>query len=475
MFLRRFYDDELAQASYMVGCSASGEALVVDPARDVEAYVAAAAAEGVRITHVTETHIHADYLSGSRELAQLTGARLLLSDEGGADWRYAYAADAGARLLHDGDRFSVGNVRVDVVHTPGHTPEHLTFLITDTAAADEPMGALTGDFIFVGDVGRPDLLERAAHVAGTMESSARQLFASLRRFADRSDWLQLWPGHGAGSACGKALGAVPQTTLGYEKRFNWAFAIADEDEFVRAVLAGQPEPPRYFAQMKRMNRDGPALRGARPRPERLPASRLAALAEQGAIVVDARHAADFAEAHIPGTLNIPLDRSFPTWAGALLPYDRDLVLIVDDDEEPHGARAVRALARIGLDRVLGYVGADALAAWRAEGRPLAHVGQVDAAELAARLAAGDAHVIDVRGRSEWDAGHLPGAQHIPLGDLADRLSDVPRDRCVVLHCQSGSRSSIAASVLLAHGVAPVFNLVGGYADWTRRAGATAAG
>lgn len=474
MLLRRFYDDELAQASYMVGCTASGEALVVDPAREVEPYIVAAAAEGLRITHVTETHIHADFLSGSRELAHVTGAQLLLSDEGGADWRYGFAAESGARLLRDGDRIAVGNVRIDVAHTPGHTPEHLTFLITDTVAADEPMGALTGDFIFVGDVGRPDLLERAAHVAGTMESSARQLFASLRRFASRPDWLQLWPGHGAGSACGKALGAVPQSTLGYEKRFNWAFAITDENEFVRAVLAGQPEPPRYFAQMKRMNRDGPALLSSRPRPERLPGARLPALVEQGAIAVDARHAADFAEAHIPGTLNIPLDRSFPTWAGALLPYDRDVVLIVDEDAEPHGTRAARALARIGLDRVLGYVGAEALDAWRAEGRPLAHVGQIDAAELAARLATGNAYVIDVRGRAEWDAGHLADAQHIPLGDLPERLAEVPRDRPVVLQCQSGSRSAIAASVLLAHGIAPVFNLVGGYADWARREGTVAA-
>ena len=472
MFLRRFYDEELAQASYMVGCTASGSALVVDPARDVEPYMAAAAAEGVRITHVTETHIHADFVSGSRELARHSGAQLLLSDEGGPDWRYAFADEAGARLLRDGDRFGVGNVRVEVVHTPGHTPEHLTFLITDGASADEPMGALTGDFIFVGDVGRPDLLERAAHIAGTMESSARRLFASLRRFASRPDWLQIWPGHGAGSACGKALGAVPQTTLGYEKRFNWAFGIADEDEFVRAVLAGQPEPPRYFAQMKRINRDGAPHLAARPRPERLPASRLAAFLARGAVVVDTRHAADFAESHIPGTLNIPLDRSFTTWAGALLPYDRDIVPLVDEEAEARGLHAVRSLERIGLDRVPGWVGADALDAWRAEGRPLGGVGQVDAATLAARMSEGAVHVIDVRARTEWDAGHMPGARHIPLGELADRLGEIPRDRPVVLQCQTGGRSAIAASVLLSHGIAPVANLVGGYVAWSRNAPAS---
>ncbi|HEY9516883.1 MAG TPA: MBL fold metallo-hydrolase, partial [Gemmatimonadaceae bacterium] len=243
MFLRRFYDESLAQASYMIGCTAEGAALVVDPNRDVEQYLVAAAAEGVRLTHVTETHIHADFVSGSLQLARESGARLLLSNEGDEAWKYAFAAREGAELLRDGASFEIGAVRVDVVHTPGHTPEHITFLVTDTAVGDQPMGALTGDFIFVGDVGRPDLLERAANIAGTMEAGARELFRSLRRFAAFPDYLQLWPGHGAGSACGRALGAMPQTTLGYEKLFNWAFAVEDEDEFVRLVLAGQPHPP----------------------------------------------------------------------------------------------------------------------------------------------------------------------------------------------------------------------------------------
>lgn len=223
MLLRRFYDAPLAQASYLVGCQATGEALVVDPNRDVAHYLAAAHEEGVRITHVTETHIHADFVSGARELVAHTGARLLLSGEGGPDWQYRYAAADGATLLHDGDTFTVGNLKFEVVHTPGHTPEHLTFIVTDTPATDRPMGAFTGDFLFVGDVGRPDLLERAAKVAGTMESAARTLFRSLQRFASRPDYLQIWPGHGAGSACGKALGAVPQSTLGYERVVNWAF------------------------------------------------------------------------------------------------------------------------------------------------------------------------------------------------------------------------------------------------------------
>src|SRR5690606_13169215 len=262
MLLKRFYDNKLAQASYLVGCAATGEALVVDPNRNAEEYVAAAAGEGLRITHVTETHIHADYVSGSRELAARTGARMYLSAEGGPDWQYEFAAADGATLLRDHDTFMVGNIRIEVLHTPGHTPEHLSFLVTDTAATEAPMGVFTGDFVFVGDVGRPDLLERAAKVANTMEAGARQLYASIQRFKELPNHLQIWPGHGAGSACGKSLGAVPQTTLGYERVVNWGLTSPSEAEFVREVLEGQPDPPRYFAEMKRINREGPRVLGA---------------------------------------------------------------------------------------------------------------------------------------------------------------------------------------------------------------------
>src|SRR5690349_22364853 len=209
---------------------------------------------------------------------------------GGADWQYDWASEGNVSLLEDGSRFAVGRVVLDVMHVPGHTPEHLNFLITGCASATDPMGALTGDFVFVGDVGRPDLLERAARMAGTMEAGARQLFRSLQRLAPLPDYLQIWPGHGAGSACGKALGAVPQSTLGYERLFNWAFGIDDEDEFVRAVLAGQPEPPRYFAEMKRINRDGPRVLGDAVRPPEVGADVLARALEAGETVVDARAA-----------------------------------------------------------------------------------------------------------------------------------------------------------------------------------------
>lgn len=469
MFFQRFYDVRLAQASYLIGCQRTGEAVVVDPNRDVRQYVDAAAREGLRVTHVTETHIHADFVSGARELASRAGAALLLSAEGGEDWQYAFAAEAGARLLRDGDQVMVGNVRLDVLHTPGHTPEHVSFLVTDTPAAAGPWGILTGDFVFVGDVGRPDLLERAAGHAGTMEDGARTLFRSLERFRALPDHVQVWPGHGAGSACGKALGAVPSTTVGYEKLGNWGVAATDEDAFVRSVLDGQPDPPRYFAQMKRINRDGPPILGDRPAPAPRAAAELAGVLDGGAIVVDVRPAAKAAAGHVPGTINIPLNGSFTTWAGWLLPYDRDVYLLVGGDAAAPdaAAAAARDLAMIGLDRVAGVFGGDALEAWQAAGRTLSTVPQATPAEAAALLERGAATVIDVRARSEWEAGHLPGVLNIPLGHLVERLAELPADRPVVLHCQGGGRSSIAASVLRAHGRDDVTNMAGGYAAWQR--------
>lgn len=464
MIVQRFFDPKLAQTSYLIGCGRSGVGIVIDPHRDVEMYLRAARMEGVRIAHVTETHIHADFVSGSRALARRTGATLHLSDEGGPDWRYGYAASAEARLLHHGDRIEVGNVVLEAVHTPGHTPEHLSFLVTDTAAADKPIAIVSGDFVFVGDVGRPDLLERAAGGAGTMEPAARALRRSLVEFQKYPDWMQIWPGHGAGSACGKGLSAVPHSTVGYERRFNWALAIADEQDFVRSVLSGQPEPPRYFAIMKRINRDGPPLEFPAP-PARLPAAGLASLLASGALVVDTRPTAAFAAGHAPGTLGIPLDRSFTTWAGSLIPYDRDFHLIVEDPESGSADEASHALAMIGLDRVAGVFGADALGALEDSGVELSRTPRIDPAELAARLEREACTLVDVRGASEWDSGYIPGARHIPLGSLAERIAELPRDRPLVVQCQSGSRSVIAAALLEHLGRPGAADLTGGMQAW----------
>lgn len=445
MYFQRFFEPKLASASYLIGDQQSGEAIVVDANRDIDQYVDAASAVGLTIAYVTETHIHADFVSGSRALASRTGGEVLLSDS-----------------LADGQSIRVGNVRLDVMHTPGHTPEHVTFIVTDSAA-DRPWGALTGDFIFVGDVGRPDLLERAAKVQGTAESGARALFASLRRFREMPVDLQIWPGHGAGSACGKALGAMPSTTLGYELATNWAFGITDEDAFVREVLSGQPEPPRYFAIMKRVNRAGPDRESTVPRPPRMPDAALGPLLDAKATVVDLRRADAYAAGHVPGTINIPLTRAFPTWAGSVLPYDADLYLIGDDERAT--IEATHDLALIGLDRAAGRFTRQVIDRWRAAGGTIGTVAQIDARGLADALGVGNVVVLDVRDESEWDAGHLAGAIHLPLATLAGRLNEVPRGRPIVVHCQAGSRSAIAASLLTASGIPDVLNMTGGIAAW----------
>lgn len=463
MIVTRFFEPAIAQASYLIGCVASGEAIVIDPNRDIAPYLAAAEREGVRITHVTETHIHADFASGTRELAQATGATMLLSDEGPAEWKYAFAEQA--RLLHHGDRITIGNVHLDVVHTPGHTPEHLTFLITDGAAADQPIAAATGDFLFVGDVGRPDLLERAAGFADTMAAGARTLWHSLRAFDVHPDWLQIWPGHGAGSSCGKGISAVPYSTLGYERRFNWAGRVASEAEFVVRVLDGQPDPPTYFATMKALNKRGPDLRRRTP-PPHLDDDRLRPLVETGAIVVDTRPAAEYAEAHVTGTLNLPLSGSFVTWAGWLLPYDRDICLIARDMSPATVTELVRQLALIGLDRVAGVFGPSAIAAAAGRGPANGTVPQLTPAALARHIAAGDVHVLDVRHDAEWRTGHIRGATHLPLGRLTARLAEVPTGRPLVVQCLGGSRSAIAASLLRRLGHLDVANLTGGIEAWT---------
>ena len=469
MFFRLFYNQPLAQASYLIGCQQTDEAIVIDPIRDIAQYLHVAASEGLRITHVTETHIHADYVSGSRELAAATGAKLFLSGEGGADWQYRFAASDGATLVHDGDVIRVGNIVFKVMHTPGHTPEHISFVVTDTPRAAGPMGIITGDFVFVGDVGRPDLLERAAGVANTMEAGAHALFSSLERFRALPDHLQVWPAHGAGSACGKALGAVPSSTVGYEKLSNWGVAESDEKQFVVNVLDGQPEPPRYFAHMKRINRDGPPVLGGMPVPKRLDASSIVGLSPE-TWIIDLRKTRPFADAHIPRSLSVPYNRKFTTQAGSLVPYDADIVLLAPstDDKTPSIVpAAMHDLTLIGMDRVVGWMDTrEAMDAWQKAGNKLAATEQMTVDQLADW--SGEAlTVIDVRGESEWRAGHLPDAVHIPLGELPDRLDELPTTG-LVLQCQGGSRSAVAASLLQRMGRDDVKNLAGGYTAWHAR-------
>ncbi len=465
MLLRYFYDRKLAHASYLVGCQATGEAIVVDPGRDVDPYLETARAEGLTIVAAVETHIHADFLSGSRELAERVGAHLFLSDEGDENWKYTFAPKYSHTLLRDGDTFSIGRVQFTVLHTPGHTPEHISLLLTDTATGDLPMGIFTGDFVFVGSVGRPDLLEKAAGIEGTAEAGARQMFRSLQRFKSLPDYLQVWPAHGAGSACGKGLGAVPSSTVGYEKRVNPGLLFEDEEAFVRWLLADQPEPPRYFAMMKRLNKeDRPVLRGL-PRPPQVDVSHLARALDAGAVVIDTRDVMAYARGHIPGTLNLPLTDAFTTWAGWFVPYDRDIYLIVSPQARQE---AVRALISIGLDRIAGYAPPDVVEAWAASGRSLERYRVVMPHEVADAVLRGEALLIDVREASERKSvGYIPASRHIVLGRLPDHIHELPKDKLIVLQCQSGNRSAIAASVLQAHGITNVANLAGGLFLWAR--------
>jgi hydroxyacylglutathione hydrolase len=361
MIFRRFYDDGLAQASYMIGCERSGEAIVIDPNMAIETYIAAARDEHVRITGVTETHIHADFASGSRALAAATSAQLSVSGEGGADWEYAFANEPGVRVLNDGDTMEVGSVRLEVRHTPGHTPEHLSFLVVDKTRSEAPVGVITGDFLFVGDVGRPDLLERAAGKPGTMRSAAASLYASLNRFVKLPDHLQIWPGHGAGSACGKAMSSASQSTLGYERIANWALAPMSEADFIERVLDGQPPAPPYFGAMKLRNRDA-KIPPVHVLPRILESDDVIDLPESThAVIIDVRNDDEWARGHIPNAIHIPL----PSLHERLNELPKGQAIILQCQRGGRSAVASATLDAFGFDDVHELRGG--LSAWEAAG------------------------------------------------------------------------------------------------------------
>ncbi|HXH61113.1 MAG TPA: MBL fold metallo-hydrolase [Fimbriimonadaceae bacterium] len=459
MVLKRFYNEKLAQASYLIGCSATGESVVIDPNRDADQYIEEAQREGLQITAVTETHIHADYLSGTRELAARTGATMYLSDEGTADWKYLFANGPGAKLVKDGDTIRIGNVRLDVVATPGHTPEHISFILTDEPASDQPLGVFSGDFIFVGDVGRPDLLERAANIKGTMEAGGRQLYGSLQRFSHHSDGLIIWPGHGAGSACGKSLGGVPVSSLGYEKAANWAFKVKSEQEFVDEVLTGQPDPPKYFAMMKKLNKEGPALLNGIKTPKRLDAEGVIKAVGTDAQVVDVRDGDVASLGFIRGTINIPLNKYFTTYSGWMLSYERPIILIAETLEEAE--QATYDLAMIGLDNVTGWVGNEVFSSYTGE------LGTIPSVPASA-MDGFDGVLLDVRSDRERAEGHVPGSIHVPLWYLSERTAEVPTDRKIAVYCGSGGRSRVAATVLNRHGICNLCNVTGGFGEYMSR-------
>jgi hydroxyacylglutathione hydrolase len=460
VFIRQIEDESLAQYAYLLGCEQTGDALLVDPERDVDRYLDFAAHHGFRVAAVTETHIHADFLSGTRELAARTpGLNVYLSDGGDLDWKYSWPARDGVRavLLRDGHTFQIGRLEIRAWHTPGHTPEHLTYVVTDRGGgATAPLGILSGDFVFAGDLGRPDLLESAAGIAGMMEPSAKRLFASTRKFLELPDYLQVWPGHGAGSACGKALGAIPVTTVGYERRASPAIAAIHDGEqaFVRFILSDQPDPPLYFARMKALNRDGPPLLGSLPVPARLSLNDLHALLQQRDVqIVDTvRDRRTFFAGHVPRAFYAPDDKTFPTVIGSLLDPNEAIVLLIDETRlDP----AVRQLVRIGYDRIEGWAPRPSVQDLRTVGVIPATIESVDFEELERRRGREGVTVLDVRTSAEHAVDHIPGALNIPHTRLRGHLSAIPNDRPVFVHCALGGRAAVSAALLDREGISVV--------------------
>ena len=459
MLLKYFYDEKLAHASYLVGCQRAQEAVVVDPGRDIDQYIEMAEREGVKIVAVAETHIHADYVSGARELADRLGVKLYVSDEGPQEWKYLYLDDYDHQLVHDGDQFMIGELRFDVLHTPGHTPESISFLLTDQGGgADKPMGIFSGDFVFVGSIGRPDLLEEAAGLMGTAEPGAHDLFKSAERFKTMPDYLQVWPAHGAGSACGKGLGAIPSSTVGYEKLFNPSLQFTDEEEFVRYILADQPEAPKYFAVMKRVNKEGPRILGADHTHSLLDVASLDE-ALPCATVIDLSSSKEYARGHVAGTINIPLGM-LAAWAGWLVDYDRPTYLICEPSQLEEAARV---LHKIGVEEIVGAFDRSDVAS---SGLAKETYATGTPADLSQSIASGEATLIDVRSDAEWNEGHIEQAEHHFLGRLPQTLATISQNGKIVVQCRTGGRSAIAASVLQASGVPHVVNLTGGYLAWT---------
>jgi hydroxyacylglutathione hydrolase len=459
MLIERIYDEDLAQASYLIGCQSKGEAVVVDPRRDIAAYHSLAAANGMKIVAVTETHIHADYLSGTRELAAATGAKIYVSGEGGPDWQYEFDGER----LYDGSKITIGNISIQAVHTPGHTPEHLSFLVTDGAFSDRPGYLLSGDFVFSGDLGRPDLLDEAAGGVNTRFVGARQLFASLRdKFLTLPDYVQVHPAHGAGSACGKALGAIPSSTVGYERLYAWwgpYLAANDEQGFIDELLDGQPDAHAYFGRMKRENRQGPAIMGERAPLQELDTAAVARdLADDQVTFVDTRSNTEVHGGTVAGSLNIPAGKSVASYGAWVVNPETDrnpLVLLAPSQASAHEMRD--HLVRVGIDKVAGYLTS-------LDGLPMSTPKLIQPADLDGLEYA---MVLDVRNRTEHAAGRIPGSYQLSGGRVMWNLDQLPAEGTIVSYCQSGVRNSVAASALRRAGY-DIVELDGSYAAWAAR-------
>ena len=451
MEFEQFYLGCLAQASYLIG--SNGEAAVVDPRRDVDVYIDAARAKGLTICHVIETHLHADFVSGHRELAERTGAKIY------------FGAKAGAKFSHvpvkDGDEIRMGEVTLKFLETPGHTPESVSIVVTDRGRSETPEAVLTGDTLFIGDVGRPDLMGSKA----SPEELASKLYDSLHeKLLKLPDSVKVYPAHGAGSLCGRNISSETSSTIGEQRRFNYALRPMPREEFVKLVTTDLPEAPAYFSRDAALNREGPTSLEALAPPPALSPDDVALLQKAGAVVLDTRSSAEYGAGHVPGALHIGQSGQLASWAGSLMSPQGPIILVAEDEEKIGETRT--RLARVGIENVSGFL-AGGIRAWDAAGRPLAKTEQITVDELAERLGERrDMQVVDVRRPPEWKDGHIPQAVSMPLDRLAALSKPLDRKRPVAAICAGGYRSSIATSVLERMGFERITNVVGGMTAWT---------
>jgi glyoxylase-like metal-dependent hydrolase (beta-lactamase superfamily II) len=455
MILEQYYLGCLAHASYLVADERSGDAAVVDPQRDVDQYLADASERGLTIRYAILSHFHADFLAGHLELRDRCGAEIVHGARGEAEY--------AARRVSTGDRIELGPaVHLEVLETPGHSPESISLVVYDADRGSGPYAVLTGDTLFIGDVGRPDL--RAA-LGWTAEELGSLLFDSLReRLLPLPDETLVYPAHGAGSLCGKNLSTDTVSTIGVQRQFNYALQPMTKEDFIRIVTADQPDSPAYFTYDAILNtKERPTLEETLERELRpLELADVVERRDRGALLLDTRDATEYAGVHIRGSINVGLDGSYATWCGTLLDPERPIVIVADPGREEESATR---LGRIGFDNVVGYLGGGMKAL---DGRPelVDRTERITAHNLAEQLgAASPPVVLDVRTPSEFEGGHIPGSLAVPLNQLEERLDEIPRDRDVVVACGTGFRSSIAVSLLEAHGLRGLSDLVGGMAAW----------
>jgi len=462
MYFQQFYLGCLAHASYMF--ASNGEAVVVDPQRDVEIYLEAARQNGLTIRHIFETHLHADFVSGHKELAQRTGAKIYVGARAGAKFDHV--------ALYDGFELQMGKLCVSVLETPGHTPESVCLVLTNCEQGDEPWAVFTGDTLFIGDVGRPDL--SPTH---TPPELADMMYDSLhRKLMALPDKTVVYPAHGAGSLCGRNMRAESSSTVGTERLTNWALQIKAREDFIREMTSNLPARPEYFAQDAAINREGAAALNDLPALTPVSPKELQSHIAQGVTALDVRHQDEFAAEHVPNSINIPLGGQFASWAGAVLGLSSNPVLIGATNEQIAEARL--RMARVGIEEVAGYLDGG-IAAWKAAGLPVAHVPQLSVDELKAQLDHDAIRVLDVRREGEWNAGHIEDARWHALDSFKRELPELERNLTFAVHCKGGYRSMIACSFLQRAGHANVINLVGGFDAWAKAglpvAGQAAAG